>query len=132
MSPASAATLTSTELQTNAFFNWGSPSGSFFPFTNDLALQSSSGSSYAQTNRNRILSDAIPCLTLPLGANADTNLDVEFGGTRNFDMQGSYENSWPLGRGAGQYPAGTTFGEWHHSDIRAVAYTFTYKPGFPN
>jgi len=73
------------------------------------------------------LSDAIPCLTLPLGANADTNLDVEFGGTRNFDMQGNYENSWPLGRGAGQYPAGTTFGEWHHSDVRAVAYTFTYK-----
>ena len=125
-SPTTAAALTTSQLQTNAFFNFATQTG-FVLFTNDLALESSSGSSYAQANGNRILSDAIPCLTLPLGANADTNLDVEFGGTRNFNMQSSYENSWPLGRGAGQYPAGTPFGEWHHSDVRAVAYTFTYK-----
>jgi hypothetical protein len=125
-SPTTAAALTTSQLQTNAFFNFATQTG-FVVFTNDLALETSGGSSYAQANRNRILSDAIPCLTLPLGANADTNLNVEFGGTRNFDMQASYENSWPRGRGAGQYPAGTTFGEWHHSDVRAVAYTFTYK-----
>lgn len=43
-------------------------------------------------------------------------------------MQTTYENGWPLGRNPPQYPIGTTaFGEWHHSDIRAVAYTFTYQ-----
>jgi hypothetical protein len=128
MSPAAAATLTTTELQTNAFFNWGSPSGSFFPFTNDLALESSSGSSYAQANHNRILSDAIPCLTLPAGANSVSRLAPIGQLNRNFDMQISYENGWPLGRGPAQYPADTAaVGEWHHSDVRAVAYTFTYK-----
>ena len=103
----------------------GSPSGSFFPFTNDLALESSSGSSYAQANRNRILSDAIPCLTLPVGANPVPSFDST---GRNFDMQTLYENGWPAGRNPPLYPVGTAAaGEWHHSDCRAVAYTFTYE-----
>lgn len=86
---------------------------------------SSSGSAYAQTNRNRILSDAIPAVTLPIGANPVTDPGILAG---NFDMQNLYENGWPLGRGAPLYPPGTTaFGEWHHSDIRIVAYTFTYQ-----
>jgi hypothetical protein len=86
----------------------------------------SSGSSYAQANQNRILSDAIPCLTLPVGANYVTNLDVRLGGTANFDMQANYENGWPAGRPPRQVGAAVA-GEWHHSDVRAVAYTFTYK-----
>jgi hypothetical protein len=46
----------------------------------------------------------------------------------NSDMQAIYENGWPLGRGksSGIYGAAAA-GEWHHSDVRAVAYTFTYK-----
>jgi hypothetical protein len=88
---------------------------------------STSGSTYAAANRNRILSDAIPALTWPLGANYDTNLDLEFGGTRNFDMQ-ALENGWPTGRGPARWPVGTAaFGEWHHSDFHQVAYTFTYQ-----
>jgi hypothetical protein len=122
---AQANALSSSQLKTNAFFNFSSPSGSFFPFTNDLALESSSGSSYAQANRNRILSDAIPCLTLPAGANPVPAFNSS---GRNFDMQTLYENGWPLGRGSANYPTGTTAaGEWHHSDNRAVAYTFTYQ-----
>ncbi|MFZ1074175.1 MAG: alpha/beta fold hydrolase, partial [Verrucomicrobiia bacterium] len=114
------AVITNSVLQTNAFFDMSVDTAMF--------TASSSGSAYVQTNRNRILSDAIPALTLPLGANADTNLDIRFGGTRNFDMQSSYENGWPTGRGAPQWPIGTTaFGEWHHSDARIVAYTFTYQ-----
>ena len=70
----SGSRIDNHELKTNAFFNLAS--GSFFSFTNDLALETSSGSTYAQANRNRILSDAIPCLTLPLGSNHDTNLDL--------------------------------------------------------
>jgi hypothetical protein len=124
---AQANALQSSQLKTNAFFNFGSPSGSFVPFNNDLALQSSSGSSYAQANRNRILSDAIPCLTLPVGANHVGRLAPSGQPDQNFDMQTVYENGWPLGRHQPQYPIGTTAaGEWHHSDVRAVAYTFTY------
>ena len=30
--------------------------------------------------------------------------------------------------GPAKWPTGTTaFGEWHHSDVRVVAYTFTYQ-----
>lgn len=125
ISAPNAALLPASELQTNAFFNWGANESASFPFTNDLALESTSGSSYAQTDRNRILSDAIPCLTLPIGANPVPDSGIVVG---NFDMQTLYENSWPVSRGPAQYPTDTTaVGEWHHSDNRAVAYTFTYK-----
>ena len=126
MSPAAAAELTTTQLQTNAFFDFAS--GGLFSFNNDLALETSGGSSYAQANRNRILSDAIPCVTLPVGANPVNRLAPIGQPNRNFDMQLSYENGWPADRGAASYPSGTAAaGEWHHSDNRAVAYTFTYK-----
>jgi hypothetical protein len=122
-----ANALQGSQLKTNAFFNFGSPSGSFYPFNNDLALETSSGSSYAQANRNRILSDAIPCLTLPAGANLVPRLQPpESPGQMNFDMQASYENGWPLGRPP-RTAGVSAAGEWHHSDVRAIAYTFTYK-----
>jgi len=129
MSPANAELLfNSGHLETNAFFNWDSPSLSLFPFHNDLALEapygSSYASSYARANRNRILSDAVPCLTLPVGANPVPSFD----NNHNLDMQSVFENGWPPGRGAAHWPIGTAAaGEWHHSDVRAVAYTFTYK-----
>ncbi len=125
LSAASAALLPNTELQTNAFAYWGDNGESFTPFNYDLALETSSGSAYAQTNRNRILSDAIPCLTLPVGANLVPRLQAS---SRNFDMQNLFENGWPADRGPALYPIGTgAVGEWHHSDNRAVAYTFTHK-----
>jgi hypothetical protein len=122
MSPAAAAALTTTQLQTNAFFNFAS--GSSVSFDNDLALETSSGSSYAQANRNRILSDAIPCLTLPVGANPVPRL---VSSNRNFDEQVSFENGWPADRNSADIYGEAAAGEWHHSDVRAVAYTFTYK-----
>ena len=130
MSPANAELLfNSGHLETNAFFNWGSPSLSLFPYNTDLALEASYGSSYAssyaQTNRNRILSDAVPCLTLPVGANPVPDSGIVNG---NFDMQTLFENNWAPGRGKPRWPVGTTaFGEWHHSDAEAMAYTFTYQ-----
>lgn len=127
MSQAAAAELTPNELETNAFFNFASVTNSTSPFTPDLALETSSGSSYAQANRNRIISDAIPCLTLPAGANPVSRLAPQNGNDRNSDMQTAFENGWPAVRGPAKYPLGTTaYGEWHHSDVRAVAYTFTY------
>jgi hypothetical protein len=125
MSPAAAALLPNAEIQTNAFFDVTDFIGQIpFDWTQDLALYGTAGSSYAQANQNRLLSDTIPCLTLPVGANPVPDFDSS---GRNFDMQTLYENGWPLGRNPPKYPVGTTaFGEWHHSDVRAVAYTFTY------
>jgi hypothetical protein len=113
MTSTQAALLPDAELRTNAFFEVTSSS-----FGNaDLALFGSSGSSYAQANRNRILSDAIPCLTLPVGANLVPSFDSD----HNINMQDN-ENNWPLGRL--EQPEGDN---WHHSDIRVMAYTFTYE-----
>lgn len=118
--PADAALLTDIELQTNAFFDLGDYTFSDHP---DLTyLPSANGSGYAQTNRNRILSDAIPALTLPIGANVVTNLNVIFGENRNFDMQNfkNDQNDWP------QRPPAEA-GNWHHSDIRDVAYPYNHR-----
>jgi predicted alpha/beta hydrolase family esterase len=121
--PNSQATqITNSQLQTNAFFDVTSPSFG----TADLALFGSSGSSYAQLHRNRILSDAIPCLTLPIGANHVGGITPPGQADRNFDMQGQLENGWPPGRAALRFGA-TAAGEWHHSDCRAVAYPFTHS-----
>ena len=109
--PNSQATLLpNSQLQTNAFFDVTSSS-----FGNaDLALYGTSGSSYARTNQNRILSDAIPALTLPVGANPVTGVGIVAGNT---DMQ-TLENGWPAGRS-------TT--RWLHSDFHQIAYTFTHQ-----
>jgi hypothetical protein len=121
MSASSASLLPSSQLQTNAFF--GVTSVTFG--TNDLALFGTGGSAYAHANRNRILSDTIPSLTLPVGANDVSLLDHPGQPRRNFDMQGQLENGWPSDRP--KLLAGNpATGEWHHSDCRQVAYTFTY------
>lgn len=113
--------IPASQLQTNAFFDFGWHTfGSNYPDYDYLQVPDSSGSSYAAANRNRILSDAIPALTLPIGANDVTNLDVRVSDQRNFDMQANYENSWPIITGDEKF-------NWHHSDICNVAYPYTYK-----
>ncbi len=106
------------QLQTNAFFDMSVDTVMFTTNT--------SGSSYAAANRNRILSDAIPALTLPIGANPVDRLDPPDGDDRNFDMQALYENSWPSSRGTAEVGSSAA-GEWHHSDMCVVAYPFTYQ-----
>jgi hypothetical protein len=113
-SPAQAATIPNSQLMTNAFFrvnssNWGDA---------DLALFSSSGSTYAAANRNRILADAIPAMSLVAGANPVTILNQP-GQPHNFDMM-TLESGWSQGRTGGEV------GKWHHSDFVQMAYTFTY------
>ena len=117
MWPSNAALLADSQLQTNAFFAVSSAT-----FNADAALYGSSGSAYAQTNRNRILSDAIPALSLPAGANQVPKLSPVNGDTRNFDMNASYENGWPQIR----LLSGEKNNNWYHGDYVAVAYTFTY------
>jgi hypothetical protein len=117
MSPATAALLPDSQLQTNAFFDLStSPSDNA-----DLALEGANGSDYAQTNRNRLLSDTFPALTLPVGANPVSVLDQP-ADPHNFDMSSpDYQNGWPVLRSVGNEAF-----RWHHSDFREVAYTFTY------
>lgn len=68
------------------------------------------------------MSDAIPALTLPMGANPVSELDTLFGSTHNFNMNALYENGWPSDR----FASGEHNNNWYHSDFRQVAYTFTY------
>jgi len=115
ISPSDAAALTSSQLQTNPLFDVTGPI--FFADTN---LFRSTGSAYALAHHNRILSDAIPALTLPVGANPVPKLSPPLGTVeRNFDEQ-TLKNNWPADRTSDQ-------GNWHHSDCRQVAYTFTHK-----
>ncbi len=116
MSNSIAASLPNSELQTNAFFNFMNNDFTSHP---DVALQGVNGSSYAQAHRNRILSDAIPAITLPTGANPVPRFQAS---DRNIDMQ-TLENGWPYDRLINSEKNNN----WHHSDFHEVAYTFTYQ-----
>ncbi len=119
MLPSQAAAVPNSQLMTNSFFDVTSTNFG----TADAALFGASGNAYAQAHRNRILSDAIPCLTLPVGANPATVLD-EPGDPHNFNMSTSiFQNGWPAIR----LQNTTERSNWHHSDCRQVAYTFTYR-----
>ncbi len=120
MVPGDAANLPASQLQTNAFFCLHS---SLFSIgaPNDLPLEGTDGASYAQANRDRILSDAIPALTLPVGANAVSTLDDRAGGKRNFDMRQAFKTGWPGSR------VSVEDQQWHHSDFDYVAYPFIHQ-----
>lgn len=84
----------------------------------DEDLLGEDASAYAQAHRDRILSDAIPALTLPVGANFVSSL----GATHNFNMSSTdFESGWPSGRSTGVEAY-----KWHHSDFDYVAYPFTH------
>jgi hypothetical protein len=116
LSPSGAAMLSDVQLRTNAFFDLAS----LYGHHPDETLFTSSGSAYAQTNRNRILSDAIPALTWAVGANSVSALDDFFGEKRNFDINTEFRTGWPSTRTA------TEQLQWHHSDCREVAYQFVH------
>jgi hypothetical protein len=120
MSPEAAASLTPAQLKTNAFFDVTDFISQFPPdYTQDMNLFTTAGSGYAKLFRNRLLSDTIPALSLPVGANPVPDSGIVDG---NFDMM-TLENGWPAGRAVNPSEAN----RWHHSDFQQVAYTFTYK-----
>jgi hypothetical protein len=90
----------------------------------DDDLLGEDASAYAQANRDRILSDAIPALTLPVGANHVDKFAPRNGDDKNFNMQTSFETGWPAAR---SQPTDEEAYKWHHSDFDYVAYPFTYK-----
>jgi hypothetical protein len=113
--PAQAAGIPNAALRTNTFFSFRSTATNFFP---DVALPDpNQGSAYAAANRNRILSDAIPAMSLVIGANQTSIL----GSTHNINMM-TLENAWPQDRMSTLENT-----NWHHSDYHEVAYTFTHK-----
>jgi hypothetical protein len=113
MSASQANALPASQIQTNAFFDMSFDSALFNPAT---------GSTYAQANRHRILSDAIPAMSWAVGSHAVTQLDVLFGGQHNFNMQAEFQNGWPQKR----LTSGENNNNWYHSDVQQLAYTFTY------
>jgi hypothetical protein len=129
LSANGAAALSNSQLQTNAFFDFSSQymddleGNIYVTDVADLALYGSGGSAYAVAQRDRILSDAIPALTLPVGANSVTVLDERAAAKRNFDETGEFESGWPLERlSSGEHNI-----NWHHSDFDYVAYPFTHS-----
>ena len=122
--PFTANNLPDSTLRQTPIFDFGSYFDSVSGPFPDLTLTNTDGtaSTYAQANRDRILSDAIPALTLPVGANSVTRLDERAGGTRNFNMQTTFEADWPAERLL--LPEGNN---WHHSDFDYVAYPFTHR-----
>ncbi len=81
-------------------------------------LFTSSGGSYAQQNRNRLLAEMVPALSNAAGANNVQKLNNDAGEVRNFDMSSSYENGWPTSRSSNH---------WLHSDLKTISYPYIYQ-----
>jgi len=106
--------LPGSQLQSNAFFDTSVDTALF--------TTNSSGSAYAAANRNIILADAIPAVTLAVGANHVGRLAPSGQPDRNFDMKTQLENGWPASKSTGAEAF-----NWYHSDFKDVAYLYTYK-----
>lgn len=89
-------------------------------------MRDNNGSSYSAAHLNTLLADMIPARTLPAGANQITN--VYFlplgGGNRNINLSSEeIENGWPAER----LENGQKGNRWLHSDMKDVAFSYTWK-----
>ena len=115
--PADAYNIAESVLKTKPFFKKGPDAG--------LYATGVIGSDYAKNNMNRLLADALPALTLPMGGNKIIidKLDYKFGADNNFDMQEKFKNApnndWPAERGK--------LKNWRHSDLKDVSYPFVHN-----
>jgi hypothetical protein len=121
--PATANALSNATLEQTPVFTFGSYYDAVSGPFPDWALLGSNGSAYAAANRNRILSDAIPAISLPVGANPVPKLSPPISPVeQNFNMNTlQFQNGWS------QCRTGDEQNKWHHSDFVQMAYTFTYK-----
>jgi hypothetical protein len=120
LSPAIMNGTTNTSLQSQPMFNFNSTANNFLLQVDSELLGTIYGvnpSTYAATYRNRILSDAIPAMSLVAGANPVPKFNPT---GHNIDMT-TLENGWSLGRTVPEN------NKWHHSDFVQMAYTFTYQ-----
>jgi hypothetical protein len=83
----------------------------------------STGSSTAATNYNQLLAEAIPALSLPVGANLVTNIPHLGSTNQEFNMPAAFvpnTSYWPRSPIGGVAP-------WFHTDMQAMAYPYLYK-----
>jgi hypothetical protein len=123
LSPPLVNDITNSTLQSNPMFDFNSTANDFLLSIDSELLGLIYGvnpSDYAQTNRDRILADAIPAMSEVAGANPIPKLAPQNGIDKNIDMM-TLENSWSPVRIDGEQ------NKWHHSDFQQMAYTFTYK-----
>jgi hypothetical protein len=123
LSPTIMNGTTNSILQNQPMFNFNSTDNNFLLTVDSELLGAIYGvnpSTYAAANRNRILADAIPAMSLVAGANPVPRLKPQNGDDKNIDMM-TLENGWSLGRTVPEN------NKWHHSDFVQMAYTFTYK-----
>ena len=83
----------------------------FFDDTKPTELYGPNGSAYAGAHGNTLLAQMVPCLSFAAGSNAIDSLN-----DNNIDMM-TMKNGWPTSR--------TNDYDWHHGDIREVAYFYT-------
>jgi hypothetical protein len=85
----------------------------------DTTTETISGSIVAAMNRTQLLAEAIPALSLPVGANETLTFEE-----RNYNMPVQFVNAahWPR-----DIKEGTGISEWRHSDLRNVAYLYMTK-----
>ena len=109
MPPATANVLSDSVLQTNSFFR----------LFDDTALYGTNGGAVAQAPQARaqLLADAIPAVSRAMGRNPLTG----FGGGA-VDMN-AMRNGWPQVR----QDDDNLKNRWLHSDLKNVAYLFTYR-----
>lgn len=81
-------------------------------------------SNYNGYNANRLLAQMFPALTYAVGRNFVQAIE-DYAQGRQFDLNGATfkPNGWPESRRNNDFP------NWHHSDIREVAYFYNY-PAF--
>lgn len=124
LSPAIMNNTTNSTLQNFPMFNFNSTDNSSLSQIDNELLNLTTGvdhSAYAATNRNRILADAIPAMSVVAGANLVPKFSPPNSPTeKNIDLM-TLKNGWSLGRTGGEA------GKWHHSDFVQMAYPFTYQ-----
>lgn len=124
LSPPIMNTTSNSILQTQPMFDFNSTANNFLLDVDSELLGSVPGvnpSTYAATYRNRILSDAIPAMSLVAGANPIPKLSPPISPSqKNIDMM-TLKNGWSAGRTSNEA------GMWHHSDFVQMAYTFTHQ-----
>jgi len=111
--PAATAQITDDQLRSEPFFRDKTIVG----IDLDPVLFGQNGSQYAQQNQIMLLARAFPAQTIAIGKTRVEKLTNDAGEERNFDMNQLFETGWPSSR------ADT---DWHHSDMREVAYVFIY------
>jgi hypothetical protein len=114
-----AASLTDNQLRARPFFHPGSwIQGLVFGQRFSPALFGATGSAHALANRDKYLAEAFPARTLATGVSPLSILSPIGQPARNFDMNATYQNSWPTIRGDAR---------WLHSDLKDVANLYVYR-----